>query len=138
MLLVKGTHEGHAHDSHCHRLRLLDSSTYYYPHLDYQVHPPNTLNSKKYALNKVCVLKKQVSKYEIIVLSSRNISILSLILTGYGFVLPYNYMCSVHLLALLNCSMPDYIKQAFNNKNLVLPVQCMVLKSHVPGSDVVL
>ena len=57
-------------------------------------------NYKKYALNKVYSLNKQVSKY-VVMPFSNNTSVLSLIPTGYGFMLPC--MCIVHL-ALLDHS----------------------------------
>ena len=44
---------------------------------------PITLNGKKYALNKLYVLNKQVSKYMVMVFFSSKM----LVLTGYGFVL---------------------------------------------------
>ena len=62
------------------------------------MHAPITLSGKKYVLN------KQVSKYVVMAFFSNNISIVSLVLTGYGFVLPCVYF--VHL-ALLDHSMPD-------------------------------
>ena len=56
-------------------------------------------------LNKVYVLNKQVSKNVVMAFFSNKISILSLVLTGYGFVL--SYMHFVHL-ALPDKSVPDY------------------------------
>ena len=67
-------------------------------------------SSKKYALNKVYelnkmhVLNKQVSNYVVLPFFSNNSSIVTFVLTGYGFMLPY--MCFIHL-ALLDHSMPD-------------------------------
>ena len=52
----------------------------------YQMHVPITLSGKKYALNKVHMLNKQVSKYVVMPFFSHNISVLSFALTGYGFV----------------------------------------------------
>ena len=59
---------------------------------------PITLSGKKYVLN------KQVSKYVVMPFFSNNTSILSFVLTGYGFMLPC--MRFVHL-ALLDHSTPD-------------------------------
>ena len=84
----------------------------------YKVHVPITLSGKKYALNKVYVLNKQVSKYMVM---PNNTSILSFVLTGYGFMLPC--MCFVHL-ALLDHSTPDYARDGQSHC-------CMVLKSHI-------
>ena len=67
----------------------------------YQAHAPITLSGKKYALN------KQVSKHMVMPFFSNNTSILSFVLTGYGFMLPC--MSFVHL-ALLDHSMPDYTR----------------------------
>ena len=47
-----------------------------------------TLSGKKYALNKVYALNKQVSKYVVMPFFSNNTSILSFVLTGYRFMLP--------------------------------------------------
>ena len=55
----------------------------------------------EYALNKVYALNKQASKYMVMALFSSKMSIFLLVLTGYGFVLPY--ICFVHL-ALLDHS----------------------------------
>ena len=66
---------------------------------------PITLSGKKYALNKVYVLYKQVSKYVVMAFFS---SILSFVLTGYGSMLPC--MRFMHL-ALLDHSMPDYARR---------------------------
>ena len=52
----------------------------------YQVHALITLRGKKYAVNKVYVLNKQVSKYTVMLFFS-NTSILSFVPTGYGFML---------------------------------------------------
>ena len=43
----------------------------------YQVHVPIALSGKKYVLNKMYVLNKQVSKYGVMALFSNNTSILS-------------------------------------------------------------
>ena len=67
------------------------------------MHAPITLSGKKYALNKVYVLSKQVSKYVVMTFFSNNTGIVTFVLTGYGFILPC--MCFVHL-ALLDHSMP--------------------------------
>ena len=71
------------------------------------MHAPITLSGKKYVLNKVYVLNKQVSKYVVMTFFSNNASILSFVLTGYGFMLPC--MGFVHF-ALLDHSMPDYAR----------------------------
>ena len=60
-----------------------------------------------YVLNKVYALK-QVSKHAVMLFFSNNTSILSFVLTGYGFMLPC--MRFVHL-ALLGHSMPDYARR---------------------------
>ena len=44
---------------------------------------PITLIGKKYALDKVCVLNKQVFKYVVMAFFSNNTSILSFVLIGY-------------------------------------------------------
>ena len=64
---------------------------------------PITLSGKKYALNKVYVLNKQVSNYVILPFFSNNTSIVTFVLTGYGLMLPC--MRFVHL-ALLDHSTP--------------------------------
>ena len=61
---------------------------------------PITLSGKKYALNKMYVLNKQTGNG----VPLKKISIVSLVLTDYGFVLPCVYF--VHL-ASLDHSMPD-------------------------------
>ena len=68
---------------------------------------PITLSGTKYALNKVYVLNKQVSKYMVMAFFSSNTSIISFVLTGYGFMLPCMHF--VHL-ALIDNSMPDYAR----------------------------
>ena len=75
------------------------------------MHAPITLSGKKYGLNKVYVLNKQVSNYVVLPFFSNNTSIVSFVLTGYGFMLPC--MCFVHL-ALLDHSMPDHAKHSQN------------------------
>ena len=60
---------------------------------------PITL-SKKYALN------KQVSKYVVVAFFSSKITIVSFVLTGFGFVLPCVHFVD---LASLDHSMPDYL-----------------------------
>ena len=67
---------------------------------------PITLSGKKYALNKVYVLDKRVSKYMVMAFFSSKIRIVSIVLTDYGFVLP-----SVHFVhsALLDKLMSDYL-----------------------------
>ena len=69
----------------------------------YEAHAPITLSGKKYALNKVYVLNKQVSNYVVLPLFSNNTSIVTFVLTDYGFMLPC--MGFVHL-ALLHHSTP--------------------------------
>ena len=61
------------------------------------------LSGKKYVLNKVYVLNRQVSKYMVMMFFSNNTSILTFVLTGYGFMLPYIHF--MHL-ALLDHSTP--------------------------------
>ena len=73
----------------------------------YYMHAPIPLSGKKYALNKVYALNKQVSKYVACRYSPNNTIILSFVLTDYGFMLPC--MCFVHL-ALPDHSMPDYAR----------------------------
>ena len=80
------------------------------------MHAPITLSGKQYVLNKVYVLNKQVSKYMVIAFFSSKISIVSLALTGFRFVLPCVYF--VHLV-FLDHSMPDYILPT-NPASLVL------------------
>ena len=72
------------------------------------MHAPITLSGKKYALNKVYVVNNHASKYVVKAFFSSKISIVSLVLTGYGFVLPCKNF--VHL-ALLDHSIPDYTYQ---------------------------
>ena len=88
---------------------------------------PITLSGKKYALN------KQVSKY-VVMTFSNNTSILSFVLTGYEFMLPY--MCFVHLAFILDHSTPDHSIPDYSRHGRIQC--CMVLKSHVQGSDFVL
>ena len=76
----------------------------------YQAHVPITLSGKKYAVNKVYALNKQVSKYVVMQFFSNNTSILSFVLTGYGFMLPC--MCFMHL-PLLDHSTPDYARHSW-------------------------
>ena len=54
-------------------------------------------------LNKVYALNKQVSNYVVLLFFSNNTSIVTFVLTGYGFMLPV--MRFVHL-ALLDYSKP--------------------------------
>ena len=70
---------------------------------------PITLNGKKYVHNEVYTLNKQVSMY-VVMAFSNNTSILSFVLTGYGFMLPC--MCFMHL-ALLDHSTPDYVRHGW-------------------------
>ena len=53
------------------------------------MHAPITLSSKKYVLNNLFALNKLVSKYVVIALFSNMISVLLLVLSGFGFVLLY-------------------------------------------------
>ena len=71
------------------------------------MHAPITLSGKKYAVQKVYALNKQVSNYVIMTFFSSKIrKYSSLVLTGYRFVLP-----CVHFvyLAFLDHSTPDYL-----------------------------
>ena len=68
---------------------------------------PITLRGKKYVLNKVYVLNKQVSNYVVLPFSSNNTTIFTFVLTSYGFMLPCMHF--VHL-ALLDHSIPDRAK----------------------------
>ena len=68
------------------------------------MHAPITLSGKKYALDKVYVLNKQVSGYVILPFFSNNMSIVTFVLTGCGFMI--SCMNFIHL-ALLDHSMPD-------------------------------
>ena len=79
-------------------------------------------------LNKVYALNKQVSKY-VVMQFSNNTSIVSFVLTGYEFMLPC--VCFVHLAFILDHSTADYARRGQIQS-------CMVLKSHVQGSDFVL
>ena len=60
---------------------------------------------------------------------SLHTSIVSFVLTGYEFMLPC--MCFVHLAFMLDHSTADYARRGQIQS-------CMVLKSHVQGSDFVL
>ena len=91
------------------------------------MHAPITLSGKKYVLNKVFVLNKQVSKYVVLMFFSNNTSIVTFILTGYGFML--SCMHFVHL-ALLDHSTPDCARRSQS-------VASVVLKSQVQRSDFV-
>ena len=71
------------------------------------MYAPITLSGKKYALNKVYAINKQVSKYVIMPFFSNNVSIVSFVVSGYGYMLPG--MCFMYL-ALLDHSMPDYAR----------------------------
>ena len=71
------------------------------------MHAPITLSGKKCVLNKVYALNKQVSKYVVMLFFPNNTSILSFVLTVYGFILPC--MRFMHL-ALLDHSTPDYAR----------------------------
>ena len=79
-------------------------------------------------LNKLYALNEQVSKYVLMQFSS-NTSIVSFVLTGYEFMLPC--MCFVDLVFILDHSTADYARRGQIHS-------CMVLKSHVEGSDFVL
>ena len=83
---------------------------------------PITLSGKKCALNKVYALDKQVSKCTVMAFFSNNTSILSFVLTGYRFPL------TMHVLCAFSVTRPDYKRG---------DQYCMVLKSHVPGSNFV-
>ena len=50
------------------------------------MHAPITLNDKKCALNKVYALNKQVSNYVVLPFFSNNTSIVTFVLSGYGFI----------------------------------------------------
>ena len=88
---------------------------------------PITLSGKKCALNKMYVLNKQVSNYVVLPFFSNNTSIVTFVLTGYGFMLPCMHF--VHL-ALLDHSTPDHARRGQS-------IASVVLKSHVQGSDFV-
>ena len=64
---------------------------------------PITLSGEKHALNKVYVLNKQISNYVVLSFFSNNTSIVTFVLTGYGFMLPC--MRFMHL-ALVDYSTP--------------------------------
>ena len=53
---------------------------------------PITLSGKKYVPNKMYVLNKQVSNYVVLPFFSNNTTIVSFVLTGYGFMLPCWYV----------------------------------------------
>ena len=86
-----------------------------------------TLSDKKYVHNKVYALNKQVSKDMVMLFFSNNTTILSFVLTGYGFILPCMHFV---YLALLDHSTSDYAK---HNQSVAWPV----LKSDIQGSDFV-
>ena len=92
----------------------------------YQVHAPITQSGKKYALNNVYVLNKQVSKCVVMAFFSNNTSILSFVLTGYGLCYHACALCIQR--SLLDHSTPDYARHGQS---------CcyMVLKNHIPGSQ---
>ena len=69
---------------------------------------PITQSGKKYALDKVYALNKQVTNYVILPFFSNNTSIVTFVLTVYGFMVPC--MRFVHL-ALLDHSTPDCARQ---------------------------
>ena len=67
------------------------------------------------------------------VLLKSKIVMVSLVFTGYGFVLPYIQF--MHL-AFLDHSMPDYLCRVLTVKlNMACPKYCIVLKSYVPVND---
>ena len=68
---------------------------------------PISLSGKKYALN------KQVSKCAVMAFFLSKISVVSLVLTGYRFVLPCLHF--MHL-ALLDHSTPGYLQQDLSDK----------------------
>ena len=68
------------------------------------MHAPFTLSGKKYALNKVYALNRQVFNNVVLPFFSNNTGIVIFVLTGYGFMLPC--ICFVHS-ALLDHSIPD-------------------------------
>ena len=70
-------------------------------------------------------LNKQVSQYVVLPFFSNNTSIVTFVLTGYGFMLPC--IRFVHL-AILDHSMPNCVKRGQS-------VVSVVLKSYVQGSD---
>ena len=82
---------------------------------------PITLSGKKYALM-VYVLTKQVSNYVVLLFFSNNTSIVSFVLTGYGFML----LCVRFVHLALNARLRK-----------ARPHHCMVLKSHVQRSGFV-
>ena len=84
---------------------------------------PITLSDKKYAINKVYALNKQVSKYVVMPCFSNNTSILSFVLTGY---------VTMHALRAFSITRPLNARLC-----KAWPEHCMVLKSHVQGSDFV-
>ena len=86
---------------------------------------PITLSGKKYALNKMYVLNKQISNYVILLFFSNNTIIVTFVLTGYGLMLPC--MCFVHL-ALVDHSTPDCARHGQTER-------CKALNSHAQGSD---
>ena len=80
----------------------------------------------KYVLKiKVYVLNEQVSKYVIMLFFPNNTSILSFVLTGYGFV-------TKHALHAFSITRPLNARLC-----KVWPECCMMLKSHEQGSDFV-
>ena len=65
-----------------------------------------TLNGKKHTLNKVYALNKQVSKYIVMAFFSSKLSIVSLVRTGYGFVLPCVHFVHLAFHRSLNARLP--------------------------------
>ena len=68
---------------------------------------PITLSGKKYTLNKAYALNKQISV--ILPFFSNNTSIVTFVLTGYGFTLPC--MQFVHLALLDHSMLADYTRR---------------------------
>ena len=103
---------------------------YYTVDSGYQVHAPITLSGKECVLNKVYVLNKQVFKYMVVALFSGK--------DNYAFTCTYwlwicvtiHAICTFSIARSLNARLHQQGSQGFNNKNMVRPKCCMVLKSY--------
>ena len=62
----------------------------------------NFLFPVQFSFNKVYALNKQVSKYVVMAFFSNNTSILSFVLTGYGFMLTVHVLCAFSITRPLN------------------------------------
>ena len=72
---------------------------------------PVNLSGKKCVLNKVYALNKKVSKYMVLPFFSNDTSIVSFVLTSYGFMLPCMHFVYLPV-ALLDHSTVDYARHS--------------------------